>query len=51
VTRRRPEQDIQKALADHAEMRAAGAEIGMAVGINAALAQLKTWGLLQEWPQ
>jgi hypothetical protein len=28
-------------------MRAAGAEIAVAVGINAALAQLKTWWLLQ----
>jgi hypothetical protein len=44
---KRPEQEIQKALADQDEMRAAGAEIGVAVGIDAALAQLEDWGLLR----
>jgi hypothetical protein len=48
---KRPEQDIQKTLVAHDEMRAAGAEATVAVGINAALAQLETWGLLREWPQ
>jgi hypothetical protein len=78
----RPEQEIQKALADHLrlsathaihrfhpanggarkategrvspaqmaardEMRAAGAEIAMAVGIDAALRCLESWGLPQ----
>jgi hypothetical protein len=38
---KRPEQQIQKALADQDEMRAAGA-----VGVDAALALLETWGLL-----
>jgi hypothetical protein len=37
MTRHHPEQDIQKAL---------GAEIAMTVGIDAALGQLETWGLL-----
>ena len=41
------EQDIQKALAAQDEMRAAGAEIAVAVGFDAALAQLETWGLLR----
>jgi hypothetical protein len=39
---KRPEQHIQKAVADQDEMRAAGAEIAMAV-----LAQLDPWGLLR----
>jgi hypothetical protein len=47
MTRRRPEQDIQKALAAHDEMRAAGAEVTVTVGIDAALAQLESWGLLR----
>ena len=38
---------IQKALAAHDEMRAAGAEIGVAVGIDAALAQLEDWRFLR----
>jgi hypothetical protein len=42
-----PEQEIQKALADQDEMRAAGAEIAVAVGIDAALAQLESLGLLR----
>jgi hypothetical protein len=44
---KRLEQHIRQAVADQDEMRAAGAEIAVAVGINAALAQLKTWGLLR----
>jgi hypothetical protein len=47
MTLLRREQDIQKALAAVDEMRAAGAEIAVAVGIDAALAQLETWGLLR----
>jgi hypothetical protein len=31
----------------HDEMRAAGAEIAVAVWIDAALAQLESWGLLR----
>jgi hypothetical protein len=72
--RRHPEQDIQKALADHPRLRAGtywfhsanggpGTAIEGAIlkacavpagapdGVDAALAQLETWGLLQEWPQ
>jgi len=45
--RRHLEQEIQKALAAHGEMRAADAEIAVAVGIDATLAQLETWGLLR----
>jgi hypothetical protein len=33
--------------AAHDEMRAAGAEIAMAVGIDAHPAQLESWGLLR----
>jgi hypothetical protein len=33
--------------ADHDEMQAAGAEIAVAVWIDAALAQLETWRLLR----
>jgi hypothetical protein len=39
-----PEQNIQKALAAHDQMRAAGSEIAV---IDAALAQLEGWGLLR----
>jgi hypothetical protein len=42
-----PQQHIQKALADQDEMRAAGTEIAVAGGIDAALAQLETRGLLR----
>jgi hypothetical protein len=35
--------------AAHDEMRAAGAEVAVAVGIDAALAQLESWGIL--WGQ
>jgi hypothetical protein len=45
--RRHPEQDIQKTLAAHDEMRAVSAEIALAVRIDAAIAQLETWGLLR----
>jgi hypothetical protein len=31
----------------HDEMRAAGAEVAVAVGVDAALAQLESWGLLR----
>lgn len=34
-------------MAAHDEMRAAGAEIAVATGIDAALAQLEGWGLLR----
>jgi hypothetical protein len=44
---KRPEQHIQKALADQDEMRAAGAEIAVAVEIDAAMAHLEAWGLTQ----
>jgi hypothetical protein len=44
---RHPEQDIQKALAAQDEMRAAGADIAVAVGIDAALRCLEFWGLLK----
>jgi hypothetical protein len=33
--------------AAHDEMQAAGAEVAVAVGVDAALAQLETWGLLR----
>jgi hypothetical protein len=39
------EQDIQKALAAHDEMRAAGAEVAVVV-VEAAVAHLELWGLL-----
>jgi hypothetical protein len=60
--RRRPEQDVQKAVAEHLRprapgtltqraahdgMRAADAEIAVAVGNHAALAQLEYCGLLR----
>jgi hypothetical protein len=48
---KRPEQQIQKALADQDEMRAAGSEIAVTVGIDVALAQLEGWGLLRGWSQ
>jgi hypothetical protein len=38
---------IKKALADQDEMRAAGAEIGVAVVVDAAHAQLEPCGLLR----
>jgi hypothetical protein len=44
---KRPEQHIQKALADQDEMRAAGSEIAVTVEIAAAPAQLETCGLLR----
>jgi hypothetical protein len=44
---KRPEQDIQKTLAAHDEMGAAGTEATVAVGIDAPLAQLESWGLLR----
>jgi hypothetical protein len=47
MSRPRPEQDPQRAMATHDEMRAAGAKIAMAVGIEAALAQLEIRGLLR----
>jgi hypothetical protein len=47
MTGPRPEQDIQKALAARDEMRAAGAEIAVEVGIDAALGQLEPWGALR----
>jgi hypothetical protein len=47
MPRRHPKQDIQQALAYHDEMRAAGAEIAVAVGVDAALAQLERWGVLR----
>jgi VRR-NUC domain len=37
--------DAQQAA--HDEMRAAGAEVAVAVGIDQALAQFETWGLLR----
>jgi hypothetical protein len=86
MKRHRPEQQIQKALADHlraraaagtywlhpanggartatngrarpteraahGEMRAAGAEIAVVVGIDAALRCLESWGLLRAQTQ
>jgi hypothetical protein len=47
MTRRRPEQDFQKALAAYDEMRAAGAEIAVEVGFDVPRAQLESWGLLR----
>jgi hypothetical protein len=49
--RRHPEQDIQKALADHLRLSAApGAycfhPAAHAEGIDAAIAQLERWGVL-----
>jgi hypothetical protein len=44
---KRPEQHIQKALADQDEMRAAGAGVAVAVGVDAALRWLESWGLLR----
>jgi hypothetical protein len=42
-----PEQHIRKALADQDEMRAAGAGVAVAVGVDAALAQLECRGLVE----
>jgi hypothetical protein len=53
MPRRRPEQEIHKGRvspeqqAAHGEMRATGAEVGVAVGIDAALAQLEGLGPLR----
>ena len=53
MPRRRPEQEIHKGRvspeqqAAHGEMRATGAEVAVAVGIDAALAQPESWGLLR----
>ena len=33
--------------ATHDEMRAVGAEVAVAIGVDAALAQLETWGLMR----
>lgn len=44
---KRPEQHIQKALADQDEMRAAGAEIAVALEGDAAFAQFECWGVLR----
>ena len=43
---KRPEQHIQKAPPAHDEMRAAGAEVAVAVGVDQAIAQLKAWHVL-----
>ena len=45
--RHHPEQEIQRALAAHGEMRAAGAEIAVTVVVDAAIAQFETGGLLR----
>jgi hypothetical protein len=47
MTRHHPEPETQKALAAHDEIRAAGVEIAVAVGIDQAPAQLEGWGLLR----
>ena len=44
---KRPERHIQKAQADQSKMRAAGAEVAVAVGVDALLAQLASWGHLR----
>jgi hypothetical protein len=44
---KRPEQHIQKALADQHEMRAAGSEIAVTVVVDAAIAQFETRGRLR----